>query len=64
MEPTIEQRVTQLEKQVEEIHRAVAKRPAKIKDWREAVGMIEDTPEAREAFALGEQYRRSQTSPC
>ena len=28
-----------------------------------AAGMIKDTPLAREAFALGEAYRRSQTYP-
>ena len=33
------------------------------KDGRHSLGMIEDTAIAREAFALGEVYRRSQTSP-
>jgi hypothetical protein len=30
---------------------------------RSALGMIEDTPLAREAWALGEAYRRAQTAP-
>jgi hypothetical protein len=34
-----------------------------IKDWRKAKTRIEDTPLAREAWALGEAYRRSQTTP-
>jgi hypothetical protein len=33
------------------------------RNGRNARGMIEDTPLAREAFALGEAYRRSQTEP-
>lgn len=33
------------------------------KDGRNALGMIEDTPVAREAFALGDAYRRAQTCP-
>ena len=34
-----------------------------IKDWRKAKTRIEDTPLAREAWALGEAYRKSQTMP-
>jgi hypothetical protein len=44
--------------------RARRKREAlAIKDWRKAKTRLEDTPLAREAWALGEAYRKSQTSP-
>ena len=63
METTLEQRVTNLEKQFEAISRQGSKQPAEIKDWRAAVGTLEDSPIAREADALGEAYRRAQTQP-
>ncbi len=34
-----------------------------VKDWRKAGTKLEDTPLAREAWAKGEEYRRSQTTP-
>ena len=33
------------------------------KTGKNALGLIEDTPVAREAFAMGEEYRRAQTCP-
>jgi hypothetical protein len=33
------------------------------RDGRNALGLIRDSPLAREAFDLGEEYRRSQTAP-
>jgi len=48
-----------------DLERARRKRAAvKVKQgWRKSVGRIDDTPLAREAFALGEEYRRSQKEP-
>ena len=44
--------------------RARRKREALVvKDWRKAKTRLEDTPFAREAWALGEKYRKSQRSP-
>lgn len=63
MQTTLEERVAELEKQVAELRRPEAKPRPAIKDWRQAVGMMEDTPFAREADALGEAYRRAQTHP-
>lgn len=63
MQTTLEERVAELEKQVAELSRSETKRPPMVKDWRQAVGMLEDTPFAREADALGEAYRRAQTEP-
>ena len=41
--------------------RARSKREALvIKDWRKGIGKLKDTPMAREADALGEQWRRAQ----
>jgi len=34
-----------------------------IKDWRKVKPRLEDTPEVREAFALGEAWRNAQTEP-
>lgn len=33
------------------------------KDWRKFAGTMQDTPESREAWALGEAYRKAQKSP-
>ena len=63
MQTTLEQRVADLEKQVEELRQRESKRSVGPKDWQQAVGMVEDSPFAREAVALGEAYRRSQTQP-
>ena len=63
MKKTLAQRVADLEKQVAELRRQRNEQPVEVKDWRQAVGMMEDTPCAREGDALGEAYRRSQTRP-
>ena len=34
-----------------------------VKDWRKAKPRLKDTPEAREAWALGEAWRKAQTEP-
>lgn len=48
----------------EEKKRARKKREALVvKDWRKAIGLLEDTPMSREADALGEEWRRSQVEP-
>ena len=37
---------------------------AKMNDrWKKTVGMMKDTPESREAWELGEAWRRAQTNP-
>ena len=47
-----------------EKERARKKRAALVvKDWRKAIGLLEDTPMSREADALGEEWRRSQVDP-
>ncbi len=47
-----------------DLARARRKREALvIKDWRKGIGKLKDTPMAREADALGEQWRRAQTDP-
>ena len=33
------------------------------KNWMKTVGLMEDTPAAREAWALGEKWRREQVDP-
>ena len=63
MKKTLEQRVAELEKQVAELRRQRSEHPVEFKDWQAAVGMLEDTPFAREAAALGEAYRRAQKWP-
>jgi hypothetical protein len=60
MKPTLEHRVEELEKEVAELKRRVDTRSLVIKDWRKGLGMLKDTPLAREASALGEEWRRSQ----
>lgn len=63
MQTTLEKQVTETEKQVDKLRRPKNKRPVVIKDWRRSVGIMEDSPIAREGDALGEAYRRSQTRP-
>ena len=33
------------------------------KDWMKTIRLIEDTPDSREAWDLGEAWRRAQTKP-
>jgi hypothetical protein len=48
----------------ESIERARRKREALvIKDWRNIQPFLEDTPEVRETWALGEAWRKAQTEP-
>lgn len=61
LEQTLKQRVEELEKEVAELKRRINKRPLVIKDWRNSIGILQDTPFAREAFALGEEWRQSQS---
>ena len=63
MKTTLEKRVAKLEKQMAALMRQQTRRGVGIKDWRSAVGMLDDTPLAREADALGEAYRRAQRHP-
>ena len=52
------------ERTPESIERARQKRAALvIKDWRLAKPRLEDTEEVREAWALGEAWRKAQTEP-
>ena len=58
------QRQTARQKTVAGLARARRKREALVvKDWRKGIGKLKDTPMAREADALGEQWRRAQTNP-
>jgi len=63
METALEHRLEELEREVAELKRRVAKRPLVIRDWRRAAGMLEDNAWSREADQLGEEWRRSQTKP-
>ena len=63
MKTSLEERVSELEKWVETLSRRVGEPPLEIKDWRKAIGMLEDTPFVREAFDLGAAQRREQTEP-
>lgn len=63
MNSAIEERVEQLEKEVRELKQRIGTQAVGSKAWQESLGMIEDTPMAREAFALGEEYRRAQKTP-
>ena len=57
--------MTDKQKRAGNLVRARRKRAAvKVnRDWRNAVGILEDTPEAREGNRLGEEWRRSQSEP-
>lgn len=52
-------------KAAEDVARARRKRAAirVNQSWRTACGAMEDTPEARAAWDLGAQWRRTQTEP-
>ena len=63
MKTDSDQTLTDTER-AEEKERAQRKREALlVKDWRKDGTKLEDTPLAREAWAKGEEYRRSQTAP-
>jgi hypothetical protein len=52
------------ERTPESIERARRKREALvIKDWRDIQPRLKDTEEVREAWALGEAWRKAQTEP-
>ena len=63
MQTTLEPPATPADKAAEDLARARRKQAAvKVNDnWRTAIGAMEDTPESREAWDLGEQWRRSVT---
>jgi len=67
MKTTIEASTDAAAKAAEDPDRARRKQAAvkaTIKPrWRTARGAMEDTPESREAWDLGEQWRRAQTDP-
>ena len=61
---TTAQQQTARQKAAVGLARARRKREALVvKDWRKGIGKLKDTPMAREADALGEQWRRAQTNP-
>ena len=61
---TAAQQQTARQKTAVGLVRARRKRGALVvKDWRKGIGKLQDTPMAREADALGEQWRRTQTNP-
>jgi hypothetical protein len=59
MHSTVTQRLSALEKKFA----ALSRKLAQPKDWRRAVGMLRDTKLAREADAMGRQYRAKQAKP-
>jgi hypothetical protein len=65
MQPTLEPPATPADKAAEDLARARRKQATvKVKQgWRTRVSRVEDTAFARDAFALGEEFRRSQTTP-
>ena len=64
MKTTAQQQTTARQKAATGLARAQRKREALVvKDWRKGIGKLKDTPMAREADALGEQWRRAQTNP-
>ena len=59
MPSTVSQRLSALEKKFT----ALSQKLNQPKDWRRAVGMLQDTKLAREADELGRQYRARQRKP-
>ena len=61
---TIAQQQTAQQKAAAGLDRARRKRESLVvKDWRKGIGKLKDTPMAREADALGEQWRHAQMEP-
>ena len=65
MQTTLEPSATPADKATEDLARGRRKQAAvKVNDnWRTSIGKLEDTPEERAIWALGEQWRRAQTDP-
>ncbi|MGV3659556.1 MAG: hypothetical protein ACO1TE_05210 [Prosthecobacter sp.] len=59
MQTTVVERIAALEKAVADLNAKIGQ----PKDWRKAVGMLRDTPLAREADQLGREYRTKQAKP-
>ena len=57
MEQTIEQRLSELEREVAELKAEVRKGRTQ-KDWRKTVGRFKDDPVYDEAMRLGAEWRR------
>lgn len=57
--PTLEERVTALEIEIEQIKRQKAEIPNSAPSWRKIVGVFKDDPEFEEAMRLGREYRES-----
>jgi hypothetical protein len=58
MKTSVEERVTDLEKQVADLKAKVLKLTPVKKDWRRTVGMLTDDELSREADRRGAEWRR------
>ena len=56
-EPTLEKRVTSLERQFEEFKQGAG---SSIASWRDTFGMFANDPEFDEVVRLGKEYRQKQ----
>ena len=65
MQTALETPADAARKAAEDLARASRKQAAVNgnNDWRTAIGAMEDSPDSREAWNLGEQWRRSITDP-
>ena len=59
MNATIEERVTALEKQVEQLTQTVTQQSGVKQDWRSMVGWAKDDPLYEEAMRFAAEYRRT-----
>lgn len=55
--PTVEERLTRIEREFEELKHEVLGRKPRAKSWRKSVGMIPDDELSRNAEKLGREWR-------
>ena len=61
MNPTLEQRVEELEKKIAELTSQLAEAKPRGKDWRRSIGVFANDPDYDEAMRLGREWREAQT---
>ncbi len=59
MSTTVEKRLDELEKKVEDLTRLIAPSAKRDKDWRRTFGMSANDPGFDEMVKLGQEYRKS-----
>jgi predicted patatin/cPLA2 family phospholipase len=61
--PSLEDRVAALEKEIAELKTLVSQLTPKERSWKDVVGSMKDLPEFEEVLRLGREFRQSYRDP-